>query len=171
MSPTDTTALTHEVHIDAEPETVFAFFTDPDKMIQWKGRRAELDPRPGGVYRVDVTGEHVARGEYVELDPPHRVVFTWGWEGGDAVPPGLIGPVLCASGVRWSASSTATCPRPRAVRTATDGTTTSSGWAWRPRAAMPGPTRGPRTAPIGADGHGDRQDRRLRRAPGVAGAL
>jgi uncharacterized protein YndB with AHSA1/START domain len=88
MSPTDTTAVTHEVHIEAEPETVFAFFTDPDKMIQWKGRRAELDPRPGGVYRVDVTGDHVARGEYVELDPPHRVVFTWGWEGGDAVPPG-----------------------------------------------------------------------------------
>jgi uncharacterized protein YndB with AHSA1/START domain len=88
MTPTDTTALTHEVLVDAEPETVFAFFTDPDKMIQWKGRHAELDPRPGGVYRVDVTGEHVARGEYVELDPPHRVVFTWGWEGGDAVPPG-----------------------------------------------------------------------------------
>jgi uncharacterized protein YndB with AHSA1/START domain len=40
------------------------------------------------LYRVDVTGEHVARGEYLELDPPHRVVFTWGWEGGDAVPPG-----------------------------------------------------------------------------------
>jgi len=89
MSPPEATAVTHEVHIEAEPETVFAFFTDPDKMIQWKGRSAELDPRPGGVYRVDVTGEHVARGEYVELDPPHRVVFTWGWESEDAVvPPG-----------------------------------------------------------------------------------
>ena len=88
MSPTDTTAVTHEVHIDAEPETVFAFFTDPDKMIQWKGRQAELDPRPGGLYRVDVTGEHVARGEYLELDPPHRVVFTWGWTHDHAVPPG-----------------------------------------------------------------------------------
>jgi uncharacterized protein YndB with AHSA1/START domain len=89
MTPTDTTAVIHEVHIAAEPETVFPFFIDPDKMIQWKGREAELDPRPGGVYRVDVTGEHVARGEYVELDPPHRVVFTWGWEGADAVvPPG-----------------------------------------------------------------------------------
>ena len=89
MTPTEATAVTHEVHIEAEPETVFAFFTDPDKMIQWKGRQAELDPRPGGVYRVDVTGEHVVRGEYVELDPPHRVVFTWGWEGEDAVvPPG-----------------------------------------------------------------------------------
>jgi uncharacterized protein YndB with AHSA1/START domain len=85
MSPTEATAVTHEVHIRAEPETVFAFFTDPDKMIQWKGRAAELDPRPGGIYRVDVTGGHVARGEYVELDPPRRVVFTWGWEGEDAV--------------------------------------------------------------------------------------
>lgn len=82
-----------EVRIAARPETVFAFFTDPDKMIQWKGRKAELDPRPGGIYRVDISGRVVARGEYVEVDPPHRVVFTWGWEGAEAegehaVPPG-----------------------------------------------------------------------------------
>ena len=30
----------------------------------------------------------MARGEFVEIDPPRRVVFTWGWEGMDAVPPG-----------------------------------------------------------------------------------
>lgn len=30
----------------------------------------------------------VARGEFVEVDPPRRVVFTWGWEGHDRVPPG-----------------------------------------------------------------------------------
>jgi uncharacterized protein YndB with AHSA1/START domain len=80
-----------EVRIAAAPATVFEFFTDPDKMIQWKGRKAELDPRPGGIYRVDINDQAVARGEYVELDPPHRVVFTWGWEGGEgehAVPPG-----------------------------------------------------------------------------------
>jgi uncharacterized protein YndB with AHSA1/START domain len=57
-------------------------------MVRWKGTAAELDPRPGGVYRVDVTHQALARGEYVEIDPPKRVVFTWGWEGDDAVPPG-----------------------------------------------------------------------------------
>src|SRR5207302_10330022 len=64
----------------AGPETVFDFFTDPDKQIQWMGRAAELDPRPGGTYRVDINGRDIARGEYVELDPPRRVVITWGWE-------------------------------------------------------------------------------------------
>jgi len=69
-----------EVQIDASPETVFDFFTDPDKMIQWMGRTAELDPPPQGSFRVDINGRDVGRGEYVQLDPPHRIVFTWGWE-------------------------------------------------------------------------------------------
>ncbi len=50
--------------------------------------RAQLDPRPGGIYRVTMDAANIARGEYVELDPPHRVVFTWGWEGNAAIPPG-----------------------------------------------------------------------------------
>jgi len=80
--------LTQEVRIDASPETVFQYFTDPARMVRWKGRAATLDPRPGGVYRVEINDEAIARGEYVELDPPRRVVVTWGWEGGQDVPPG-----------------------------------------------------------------------------------
>jgi uncharacterized protein YndB with AHSA1/START domain len=83
-----TDVTTHEVRIDASPETVFAFFTDPDKMTRWKGRTAKLDARPGGVYRVDINDRAVAAGEFLELDPPRRLVITWGWEGSDAVPPG-----------------------------------------------------------------------------------
>jgi uncharacterized protein YndB with AHSA1/START domain len=74
-------AVEREVRIAARPETVFEFFTDPEKMIRWKGRRAELDPRPGGIYRVEINDQAVALGEYVEVDPPGRIVFTWGWEG------------------------------------------------------------------------------------------
>lgn len=83
-----------EVRVSARPETVFEFFTDPEKMVRWKGRRAELDPRPGGIYRVEMSERAIVRGEYVEVDPPRRVVFTWGWEGQEAgsgehaVPPG-----------------------------------------------------------------------------------
>jgi uncharacterized protein YndB with AHSA1/START domain len=81
-----------EIRIAARPETVFDFFVDPEKMVRWKGRRAELEPRPGGVYRVEISDQAIARGEYVEIDPPKRVVFTWGWEGQEtgehAVPPG-----------------------------------------------------------------------------------
>jgi uncharacterized protein YndB with AHSA1/START domain len=82
-------AVEVEARIAASPETVFDFFTDPDRMVQWMGRSAELDPRPGGRFHCDINDEAVAAGEYVELEPPHRVVFTWGWEGEDSVtPPG-----------------------------------------------------------------------------------
>ncbi|HXH21397.1 MAG TPA: SRPBCC domain-containing protein [Dehalococcoidia bacterium] len=73
-------AVVKEVRIRASPETVFAFFTDPAKMVLWKGVDAMLDPRPGGAYRVNVTGRDVVLGEYLEVVPYSRVVFTWGWE-------------------------------------------------------------------------------------------
>ena len=88
MAPDDASAVTRTIRIAARPETIFAFFTDPAKMIRWKGSHAVLDPRPGGVYRVSVTDGHIARGEYVEIVPHSRIVFTWGWEGDSAVPPG-----------------------------------------------------------------------------------
>jgi uncharacterized protein YndB with AHSA1/START domain len=69
-----------EVAIAARPETVFAFLTDPAKMTRWMGSMAELDPRPGGVLRVAVRPGATGRGEYVAVEPFHRVVFTWGWE-------------------------------------------------------------------------------------------
>jgi uncharacterized protein YndB with AHSA1/START domain len=74
--------------IAAAPATVFSYLTQPDKFAAWMGVGAELDARPGGKYRIDVDGEHVAVGEYRELDPPRRVLMTWGWQGHDAVPPG-----------------------------------------------------------------------------------
>jgi uncharacterized protein YndB with AHSA1/START domain len=78
-----------EIRIDASPETVFEFFTDPEKMKQWKGVEAELDPRSCGIYRVAVLPHAVARGEYVRVEPPNFISFTWGWEGdGQPVPPG-----------------------------------------------------------------------------------
>jgi uncharacterized protein YndB with AHSA1/START domain len=83
-----------EVRVAAQPETVFSFLVDPDKMSLWMGRRAELDGRPGGIYRVEINDQAIARGEFVEVDPPKRVVFTFGWEGQEAgqgehgVPPG-----------------------------------------------------------------------------------
>lgn len=91
-STTETIAVEREVLIDARPETVWEFLVDPEKAARWMGQTAELEPRPGGLYRVGVIPGHVARGEFVELDPPHRLVFTWGWEpdeeGATSVPPG-----------------------------------------------------------------------------------
>ena len=78
-----------EVRIDAPADVIFKFFIDPAHMVRWMGVAADLDARPGGVFRVNVTGQDVARGEYVEVSPNERVVFTWGWEGeGNPVRPG-----------------------------------------------------------------------------------
>ena len=67
---------------------MFAYLTDPARFVEWMGIGAELDPKPGGAFRIDVDGEHFASGRYVEVEPPHRVVMTWGWEGSDQVGPG-----------------------------------------------------------------------------------
>lgn len=81
--------LEREVWIAARPETVFAFFTDSAKMIQWKGLNATLEPRIRGMYCVNVNGRDVVRGEYLEVIPYRRIVFTWGWEGeGSVLKPG-----------------------------------------------------------------------------------
>ena len=81
--------LEREIVIDAEPATVFAFLVDPDKHVQWMGTAAELDPRPGGAYRVVVAGSYPASGEFVEVVPDERVVVTFGWEDeGNPVAPG-----------------------------------------------------------------------------------
>jgi uncharacterized protein YndB with AHSA1/START domain len=84
-----TETITLERRIAAPPSIVFTYFTDPARYLEWQGVKAELDPRPGGLYRVtmNTTGQ-VARGAFVEVDPPRRLVFTWGWEGIDELPPG-----------------------------------------------------------------------------------
>ena len=82
----ETDYVEKEVRIAARPEVVFEFFTDPVKMVRWKGVDAMLDPRPGGVYRVNVTGKEIAVGEYVEIVPHSRIVLTWGWEGSPIAP-------------------------------------------------------------------------------------
>jgi uncharacterized protein YndB with AHSA1/START domain len=77
---TEATVVERTLSIAASPETVWDFFVDPQKATRWMGFSIDLDPRPGGIYRNEVLPGHVARGEFVELDPPRRLVFTWGWE-------------------------------------------------------------------------------------------
>jgi uncharacterized protein YndB with AHSA1/START domain len=88
MTVSEINAVVSEVRISATPETVFSFFVDPDKMARWMGSHVELDPRPGGTYALDINAQARARGAYVEVVPPSRVVFSFGWEADQAVPPG-----------------------------------------------------------------------------------
>ncbi|MFN2543753.1 MAG: SRPBCC domain-containing protein [Actinomycetota bacterium] len=81
-------AIEREVRIEASPDIVFELLTDPEQYVRWKGRAARLDARAGGEFRVEINDQATAVGEYLEVDPPNRVVFTWGWQGNDAVPPG-----------------------------------------------------------------------------------
>jgi uncharacterized protein YndB with AHSA1/START domain len=81
--------LVREILIDAQPATVFELLTEPSRHVEWQGSEVELDARPGGAYRVVVAGEHTIVGEFVEVVPNEKVVFTFGWdEPGHPIPPG-----------------------------------------------------------------------------------
>ena len=85
----DGARLVREVHIAAPREIVFRYFTDPARLVAWIGIAADLDPRADGSFRFEVAAGEFCSGRYVEVDPPRRVVFTWGWESAAIpVPPG-----------------------------------------------------------------------------------
>jgi uncharacterized protein YndB with AHSA1/START domain len=81
--------LVKEILIDADPATIFPFLVDPEKHLLWEGTAVELDPRPGGTYRVLIAGEYQSAGEFVEIVPNEKVVHTFGWEQeGNPITPG-----------------------------------------------------------------------------------
>jgi uncharacterized protein YndB with AHSA1/START domain len=87
MTETNTNVVEQTVRISASPATVWKYWTDPQRMCDWWGAAAELDPRPGGVCRIEMDGGLVMVGEFLELVPHERLVFTFGWEQrGDAPP-------------------------------------------------------------------------------------
>jgi uncharacterized protein YndB with AHSA1/START domain len=85
----DQDAIQAEVHISAPPERVFEALSDPRQLMQWWGQKGMYhgtewkgDLRPGGKWRCDGVNDadgkpyHVG-GEYVEVDPPRRLSYTW----------------------------------------------------------------------------------------------
>lgn len=91
MSESRIDIVEQTVRISARPETVWRYWTDPQRMCDWWGASAELDPRPGGICRVEMGSGPVMRGEYIELVPYERIVFSFGWEptdDGPAITPG-----------------------------------------------------------------------------------
>src|SRR5436189_5641406 len=90
MAQTEKLSLQIKRHIKAPREHVYAAWTDPVSMKQWFGpenvqtRNLIVDARGGGEFRWDLVnpeGEHMTiRGEYRELQPGKKIVFTWQWQ-------------------------------------------------------------------------------------------
>lgn len=76
----DTTSIEQTVRIAASPATIWSFWTDPTLIVEWWGIDADVVAEPGGLYRVVMENGRVTRGAFTELDPPRRLVFTFGWE-------------------------------------------------------------------------------------------
>jgi uncharacterized protein YndB with AHSA1/START domain len=72
--------------IRAMPERVFRALTNPDDLARWwRGvggiARAEMDLRPGGIYRLEFRMPKgaiaVVHGKVREVEAPRRLVMTW----------------------------------------------------------------------------------------------
>lgn len=90
----DADAIVSEIHIAAPPERVFQALVNAEQVPQWWGqagiyrcRKFFADLRVGGKWRSDgVDGEgrdFEVSGEYLEIDPPRLLVYTWvaSWTG------------------------------------------------------------------------------------------
>ena len=80
--------LDRTVVIHASPETVFRFFTDSARWATWWGAGSTIDPRPGGKVYIRHPGAVEVLGEVLEIRPPERIAFTYGFASGKPMPPG-----------------------------------------------------------------------------------
>ena len=96
----DDTALMIRRTFKADIQTLWNALTDPKALMQWMGAnmatpvKAEADLQVGGKWFIEMKGNetgnpHNVRGEYVEIDEPNRIVFTWNWYSSEA-PPTLV---------------------------------------------------------------------------------
>ena len=84
------TSLEIKLFINAPRDRVYKAWTDPDQLKQWWGpegvktRNFSAEARAGGKYRWDLfnqEGEEMSVfGEYRELTPGKKIVFTWKWD-------------------------------------------------------------------------------------------
>jgi len=80
--------LQRTVLIKATPETVFRFFTDSARWASWWGAGSTIDVTQGGKVYIRHPNGIESSGEVLEVDPPNRLAFTYGFESGNPIPPG-----------------------------------------------------------------------------------
>lgn len=74
--------------IAAPPSIVYGYLTDSELWARWQGVGAMIEATPGGIFGISMPNGQRARGQFVELEPHRRVVFSWGWVDHPGVPPG-----------------------------------------------------------------------------------
>ena len=89
---TDDKTLVIDRVFTAPPDRVFAAWTDTAQLAEWygpEGMKAEIfanDLTVGGQYSLvmkSAEGEYHLSGEYEEIEPPRKLVFTWKWKTSD----------------------------------------------------------------------------------------
>ena len=76
------------VLVPLDPDATFALLTEPERLRRWQAVTARVELRAGGQYRWTINPGHTASGTITEVEPGRRIVFTWGWEDSDDLPPG-----------------------------------------------------------------------------------
>lgn len=80
--------LDRTVVIQADQETVFRYFQDSGRWAAWWGAGSTIDPQPGGAVYIRYPNGIEVAGEVVEVKPPERIVFTYGFASGKPIPAG-----------------------------------------------------------------------------------
>ncbi len=80
--------LARTIVIQAAREVVFRYFTDSERWASWWGEGSTIDPRPGGRVFIRHPGGVESGGEIVAIEPPSRLVFTYGFMSGTPIPQG-----------------------------------------------------------------------------------
>ena len=85
----DATTLMIRRTFDADIATLFDALTNADAIREWFApgafsvARAASDLRVGGAWVIEMVSPegnpHNVGGEYLEIDPPNSVAFTWAW--------------------------------------------------------------------------------------------
>jgi uncharacterized protein YndB with AHSA1/START domain len=72
--------LERTLTLSARRETVFTYLSASIRFATWWGAGSSIDPRPGGAVRIRHPNGVTASGEVLEIDPPRRMVFTYGYD-------------------------------------------------------------------------------------------
>jgi len=81
-------SLTRTILIAARRPTVFRYFTDSKRFADWWGEGSTIEGRKGGQVQIRYPNGVQASGEILEIVPPDRIVFTYGYASGTPIPAG-----------------------------------------------------------------------------------